>query len=105
MKTTKTMLKLKNWLRRNFIELICKRRVFEISDKRFEVLFTILVFKLKMTSFLNNPDEVNVRKEFKNYISVYLFGISLLHFKFYTNRILSFSIDSELYTVEDELKK
>ena len=98
----KNMLVIKLWLRNFFIEALCKTKILEINDSRFEVLFVILIFKLKMTSFLNNPDSINMRKEFKNYIEVYLFGINILHFKFYTDRLLSFSKGAELFSAEDE---
>lgn len=101
----KNILVLKLWLRKKFIEALCKTKILEISDSRFEVLFIILIFKLKMTSFLNNPNSVNVRKEFKNYIEVYLFGMNILHFKFYTDRLLSFSKGAELFSAEDKSLK
>ena len=84
------MVKIKIRFQKWFHNLILKKDIKSFNEDRLHIIFSILFFiKCEMVSFHNNKDHKGELKEYKNYISINIFGLNVLHFKFYTNTQLT----------------
>ena len=93
MNTNKIKLRFKLWLEKFFIKRLCKLNNI-LDENRLHIIFTVVgLVKIVVISFLNDSE----KQEFKNYIEVKTFGLTLIHFKFYTEKRLSFSYSGSLY--------